>query len=120
MTTIKQSELSKMTKAEIRICDNLISKRGRRDDDTQYHLILEQDADIIRRNQIIGSMLRFKLYDIHSKSTLHKKLEKMIVNQIFALFISIKKKYKMNPPSQQYLEKFGQIIYQHPRVSELY
>jgi hypothetical protein len=118
IVSIEKIEKQKLSRDENEIYTDLCN-RGRRDDETQFHLILESDADILRKRNVIGTLTRFKMYDIHSKSKLHDKIEKMIVDKIFTLFVTIKTKYNMYPPSREYLEKFGKIIYKHSRINEL-
>jgi hypothetical protein len=119
LVDIRNIEQQKLSDEEKEDCEYL-SDRGRRDDETQYHLILESDADILRRRKVIHLLVSCKKYDIRPTSKLHEKIEKMIDDRVFNLFITIKSRYDMIPPTLQYFEKFGKQIHNHPRINELF
>jgi hypothetical protein len=114
---IQQIEKKSMTKEEQEECDFISSKR--RDTDTKYHLILQNDGDIGRRKQVLLIISQFKAYHLRTKSNLHDKIDNLFMEKAFDLFMSIKKRYQMIPPTLEYLEKFGKLIHSHPRIREI-
>jgi hypothetical protein len=65
---IKIIEHKKMTDDELEDCE-FLEKRGRRNDDAQYHLILQSDPEILRKQEVIPSKFHNICYSTDFKTS---------------------------------------------------